>query len=224
MSQMKALTSLQVAAVKDSNKLEFKAQLQLMQRRNEKERFSGLHINDLHNFSNIMQQFSTTMGTSFMGRQQSPWQQQSMMPMMQQGLPNYMMQQQQSMMPMMQQPNYMMQHGMMQQPNSYWCYPNGMMQQPNWNGSAFSMQQQGSAFPMEPQQSSTFPMQPQHASTFSMQSSQEGANAQPGTSTYCMQPSENDPPIQQGSDEVINQLRQFPSNAEDRDFGLEIPE
>ncbi len=115
MSQMKALTSLQVAAVKYSNKLEFKAQSQLMQRRNKKERFSGLHINDSHNFSDIMQQFSTSMGTSFMGRQQSPWQQQSTMPMMQQGLPNYMMQQQQSMMPMMQQPNYMIQHGMMQQ-------------------------------------------------------------------------------------------------------------
>ena len=52
MSQMKAVTSLQVAAVKDSNKLEFKAQSQQMQRRNEKERFSGLHINDSHNFSN----------------------------------------------------------------------------------------------------------------------------------------------------------------------------
>ena len=112
----------------------------------------------------------------------------------------------------------------MQQSNNYWCYPNGMMQQPNGNGSAFSMQQQGSAFPMEPQQSSTFPMQPQQASTFSMQSLQEGANAQPGTFTYCMQPSENDPPIQEGSDEVIDQLCRFPSNAEDRDFGLEIPE
>jgi hypothetical protein len=112
----------------------------------------------------------------------------------------------------------------MQQPTNYWCYPNGMMQQPNGNGSAFSMQQQGSAFPMELQQSSTFPMQPQQASTFSMQSSQEGANAQPGASSYCMQPLENNPPIQEGSDEVINQLHQFPSDAEDRDFGLEIPE
>jgi hypothetical protein len=112
----------------------------------------------------------------------------------------------------------------MQQPNNYWCYPNGMMQQPNGNDSAFTMQQQGSAFPMEPQQSSTFPMQPQQASTFSMQSSQEGANVQPGASTYCMQPSENDPPVQEGSDEVINQLHQFPSDAEDRGFGLEIHE
>ncbi len=57
-----------------------------------------------------------------------------------------------------------------------------------------------------------------------MQSSQEGANAQPGASTYCMQPLENDPPVQEGSNEVIDQLRQFPSNAEDRDFGLEILE
>jgi DNA-binding ferritin-like protein (Dps family) len=39
---MKVLTSLQVAAVKDSNKLEYKAQSQQMQRRNEKERFTGL--------------------------------------------------------------------------------------------------------------------------------------------------------------------------------------
>jgi len=61
MSQMKALMSLLVAAVKNSNKLEFKAQLQQMQRRNKKDRFSGLPINDLHNFSNIMQQFTFTL-------------------------------------------------------------------------------------------------------------------------------------------------------------------
>jgi len=36
MSHMQALTSLQVSAVKGSNKLEFKAQSQQMQRRNEK--------------------------------------------------------------------------------------------------------------------------------------------------------------------------------------------
>ncbi len=32
----------------------------------------------------------------------------------------------------------MMQHGMMQQPNNYWCYPNGMMQQvlPKWYDAA----------------------------------------------------------------------------------------
>jgi len=90
---MKALTSLQVSAVKDSNKLEFKAQSQQMQRCNEKERFAGLHINGLHNFSDIMQQYISSMGM------QSPWQQQSMMPqMMQQGPPNHMMQQQQSIM------------------------------------------------------------------------------------------------------------------------------
>ena len=74
---MKVLTSLQVAAVKDSNKLEYKAQSQQMQQRNEKERFTGLQINDKHNFSNIMQQFSAYMGTSSMGHQQAPWQQQS---------------------------------------------------------------------------------------------------------------------------------------------------
>jgi len=97
-----------------------------------------IHINDLHIFSDIMQQYISSMGM------QSPWQQQSMMPqMMQQGPPNYMMQQQQSMTmmpPMMPQgpPNYMMlqpnQQGpppnyMMPQPNNYWCFPNGMMQQ-----------------------------------------------------------------------------------------------
>jgi len=76
MSHMKALTSLQVSAVKDSNKLEFKAQSQQMQRRNEKERFAGLHINDSHNFSDIMQQYRSSMGM------QSPWRQQSMMPQM----------------------------------------------------------------------------------------------------------------------------------------------
>jgi len=161
------------------------------------------------------------MGTSGMGQRQSPWLQQSMMPMMQQGSPNYMMQQQQSMMPMMQQPNnYMMQQanaGMMQQPNNYWCFPNGMMKQPNGNGSTFSMQQQASAFPMQPQQVSTFGMQP---------SPQEGVNAQQGASaTNCMQPSGNDPPgVQEGSDKIIDQLRQLSSDAEDWDFGLEIPE
>ena len=82
MSMMKALTYLQVAAVKESTKLEFTAQSKQMQRRNKKERFSGLHINDLHHFSDIMQQFSKSMGTSFMGRQQSPWQQQSMLPIL----------------------------------------------------------------------------------------------------------------------------------------------
>ncbi len=66
MSMMKALTYLQVAAVKESTKLEFTAQSKQMQRRNKKERFSGLHINNLHNFSDIMQQFSISMGTSFM--------------------------------------------------------------------------------------------------------------------------------------------------------------
>jgi hypothetical protein len=106
---------------------------------------------------------------------------------------------------------------MMQQPNNYWCFPNGMMKQPNGNGSTFSMQQQASAFPMQPQQVSTFGMQP---------SPQEGVNAQQGASaTYCMQPSGNDPPgVQEGSDEIIDQLRQLPNDAEDRDFGLEIPE
>ena len=62
MLHMKALTSLQVSVVKDSNKLEFKAQSQQMQRRNKKERFAGLHINDSHNFSNIMQQYGSSMG------------------------------------------------------------------------------------------------------------------------------------------------------------------
>ena len=160
MSHMKALTSLQVSEVKDSNKLEFKAQSQQMQRRNEKERFAGLHINDLHNVSNIMQQYTSSMGM------QSPWQQQSMMPqMMQQEPPNYMMQKQQSMMPPIMpqgQPNYMMpqpnQQGpppnyMMPQPNNYWCFPNGMMQQENelnGNGATFSpMQQQASDFPVQ---------------------------------------------------------------------------
>ena len=69
----------------------------------------------------------------------------------------------------------------------------------NGNGTTFStMQQQASAFPMQ-----------------SMQSSQEGANAQQPT---------NNPPAQERSDEFTDQLRQFPSDAEDRDFGLEIPE
>jgi len=67
MSHMQALTSLQVSAVKGSNKLEFKAQSQQMQRRNEKKRFAGLHINDSHNFSDIMQQYRSSMGM------QSPW-------------------------------------------------------------------------------------------------------------------------------------------------------
>ena len=137
--------------------MEFKAQSQQMQQRNGKERFAGLHINDSHNFSDIMQQYRSSMGM------QSPWQQQSMMPqMMQQGPPNYMMQKQQSMMPPIMpqgQPNYMMpqpnQQGpppnyMMPQPNNYWCFPNGMMQQQNelnGNGATFStMQQQASAF------------------------------------------------------------------------------
>ena len=94
-------------------------------------------------------------------------------------------------------PNYMM-----PQPTNYWCFPNGMMQQQNelnGNGATFStMQQQASAFHMQ-----------------SMQSSQEGANAQQPT---------NNPPVQEGSEKFIDQLRQFPSNAEDRDFGSEIPE
>ena len=69
----------------------------------------------------------------------------------------------------------------------------------NGNGATFSTMQQ---------QASTFHMQ-------SMQSSQEGANAQQPT---------NNPPVQEGSEKFIDQLRQFPSNAEDRDFGSEIPE
>ena len=92
------------------------------------------------------------------------------------------------MMPMMQQFNYMMPqaNSMMQQPNNHWCYPNGMMQQLKRNVTTFLMQQQASAFPMQPQQAST---------AFSMQSSQEGANAQQGASaTYCMQPLGNNPP------------------------------
>ena len=31
-------------------------------------------------------------------------------------------------------------------------------------------------------------------------------------------------PIQEGSDKIIDQLHQFPSNAEDMDFGVKIPE
>jgi hypothetical protein len=92
-----------------------------------------------------------------------------------------------------------------------------MIQQPAGTGANFSMQQQTAPFLMQPQQTSN---------AFNMQSSQEGGYAQQSTSasTYCMQPSGNNSHVQEGSDKIIDQLHQFPSNAEDRDFGLEIPE
>jgi hypothetical protein len=61
LSQMKALTSLHVVAIKDSNKLELKAQSQQMQWQNDKERFAGIQLSDSHNFADIYQQFRASV-------------------------------------------------------------------------------------------------------------------------------------------------------------------
>jgi hypothetical protein len=74
------------------------------------------------------------------------------------------------------------------------------------------------------QQVLIFPLPLSQALTFPLPSLQEGKKALQGAPIYGVQSSGSILPVEELTDEIIDQMRQYPSDAEDRDFGLEIPE